>query len=74
VLCSNITMNILQSYILFISEILFIKTRENLVVKSVGLKVLNLLVSSSAANVDGSSFVSVLDVEFCNCFSNCWYL
>jgi hypothetical protein len=53
---------------------------KNLLVKSVSLNLFNLLGSSSASSVDASSFgfcgyfVSVLDVEFFNFFSNCWYL
>jgi hypothetical protein len=52
-------------------------TYKNLVVKSVGLNLFSLLSSSSSSSVDASSFgccyfVSVLDAEFCNFFSNCW--
>jgi hypothetical protein len=69
-------MNILQSYILFISEVLFIKAVKIWLLISFGLNLFNLLGSSFASSVDVSSFgrvliFSVLDAEFCNFFSNC---
>jgi hypothetical protein len=53
-------LNILQSYILFISEVLFIKAMKIWLLYLLVLHLFNFLGSSSASSVDASSFRCVV--------------